>query len=89
VSTWKEWQKKLDGLATRTQTHRVGPLVIIDTGTWPLEDRIAYRDESEAERIALEERYAGPLPSHPDPLGIVAIVIVSPLGPPADDEEFS
>jgi len=34
------------------------------------------------------ERHAGPLPIHPDPYGIVAIVIVSPIGPPDDDEEF-
>jgi len=87
VSSWKEWKKKLDGLSKRAQTHRVGPIVLIDTGTWPLQDRLAYRDGSEAERLALEERYAGPLPSHPDPLGIVAVVIVSPLEPPVDHEE--
>jgi len=87
VSSWKEWQKKLDGLATRARTHRQGPILLIDTGTWPLEDRLAYRDGSEAEQRALEERHVGPLPSHPDPLSIVAIVIVSPIGPPDDDDE--
>jgi len=40
-----------------------------------------------AKRRELEERHAGLLPSHPDPLGVVAIVLVSPIEPPIDDEE--
>ena len=49
--------------------------------------RLAYLDGSEAERRELEERHAGPLPSHPDPLAIVAIAMVSLIGPPDDDED--
>jgi len=33
VSSWKEWQKKLDALSKRAQTHRVELIVLIDTGT--------------------------------------------------------
>ncbi len=41
----------------------------------------------EAKRHEIEERHAGLLPSHPDLLGIIAIVLVSPIEPPIDDEE--
>ena len=88
--------RRLADLRRQATAKRVGPIVLVDTLTWPDEDRIAYIEADECgDKMtcdALIEKHHGPLPDpDPDSDGVTHIVVVGRragdrLHPPMEDD---
>lgn len=79
--------RRVEKMRQRARLLTLPPLVITYTGDWDEADRLAYATATDAEKSAIEDRYFGSLPDHPDPLGIRGIVVVRAERPPDDDDE--
>lgn len=71
----KALETRLDAIAKRAAVKRARPIVLVDTLSWPDEDRDAYRFGDEGTRSELVAKYYGEIPESSDPLGFSAIIV--------------